>query len=423
MLKALAMLALPRRARILDAGMGAGELGACIRGRFPDVELTGVDCWLRFLLDPECRGSEQWPVISCYDTVTGGDEADLTRFFERCTAGQYDAVVLGDVLEHLPQDRALPALERARAVAALGVVVNIPVSDFPQEPTWQNPLNKHLWWRTVDWWETQGAEHVGGDERSATFLFRSDVPPAPVLSIVVPTFNRRAFLDISLRALLRTVAPPWRYEVIVVDDGSIDGTREFIQREFSSRNVRCVRRTRNVGKPNNPGLARNVGIRAARGTWIAFMDSDIVHCSDIIHGTLTQANAPGLWKARGDWVMKRDENRATEIRVKAGRDEEMPGQFWWAADRELVVRLGGFDERFTDYGAEDQDLIARLLRCKLEVQHVRGQYAIGMYASRGLKATGGVLNKEQNDWQHEIRKRDKSVVRNNGVAWGEPHDS
>ena len=240
------------------------------------------------------------------------------------------------------------------------------------------------------------------------------------LSIVIPTFNRRELLDLTLRALLLTKADASAYEIIVVDDGSTDGTGEWLQREFP--HIAYVWRSKNIGKPNNPGLARNCGIRVAQGKWLAFMDSDILHCHDIIHATVKQVTKPALWRAKGDWIMKREYNYATEIETKVGRDEAMPGQFWWVAERALIVKLGGFDERFTDYGAEDQDLMARIWRCQMPIEYITGQYGVGFYASRGLTATGGVLNKEQNIRQHEIRKTDMSVVRNQGVAWGEPHD-
>jgi len=422
MLQALASLNLSRRARILDAGMGAGELGAAIRERFPDVELTGIDCWLRFLVDPGCRDTVGWPKLSLYDSLIGGAEAELTRYMNRCAPGQYDAIILGDVLEHLPQDRSLAVLERARCIAGNGVVVNIPVSDFPQEPTWKNPLNRHLWWRQTEWWKAYGAEHIGGDERSATFLFRSDVPPAPILSIIIPAYNRRAYLDITLRALLRTATPPWRFEIIVVDDGSVDGTANYIRQEFGSRNVRCIRRTKNEGKANNPGHPRNVGLRQARGKIVAFMDSDILHCHDIITATLKQAITPGLWKAHGSWVLERDYKSATEVHITFSRQEEfeMPGQFWWAAERELLIKLGGFDERYTDYGAEDEDFWLRILRCNLEKKFIKGQFAVGLYASRGLAASGGIINRAQNVSQHKLKLADKTVVRNVGIDWGRP---
>lgn len=87
----------------------------------------------------------------------------------------------------------------------------------------------------------------------------------PTFSVVIPTYNR-------LNLLKRTLSSVhWQrhknYEVIVVDDGSTDGTREWLltQRE----------RVRGITQENGgPGAARNVGIREARGDYVAFLDSD-----------------------------------------------------------------------------------------------------------------------------------------------------
>lgn len=238
----------------------------------------------------------------------------------------------------------------------------------------------------------------------------------PLLSIIIPAFNRKALLDLALRALLRTVAEAALYELIVVDDGSTDGTAEHLAAAFQT--VRCVRRTKNIGKPNNPGLARNCGIRAARGQWVAMLDCDIFHCHDIIAATLAHLRPGFVFKAYGHCMMERDYHCATEIDFECRIGERLPGQFWTVVERQVLQNMGGFDERFTDYGAEDQDLMARLTRLGLSIADITGQFAVGLYASRGIP--GGVLDRDKNTWQHHIAQTDKSIVRNVGVNWGEP---
>jgi glycosyltransferase involved in cell wall biosynthesis len=84
-------------------------------------------------------------------------------------------------------------------------------------------------------------------------------------SVIIPTFNRREILRRAIdSALARTGRAD---EVIVVDDGSTDGTADAL-RDLPAR-VRVLR-TENGG----PAAARNAGIRAARGSYIAFLDSD-----------------------------------------------------------------------------------------------------------------------------------------------------
>jgi GT2 family glycosyltransferase len=110
------------------------------------------------------------------------------------------------------------------------------------------------------------------------------------VSVVVPTHNGWPMLERTLRAALAQEGV--RLEVVVVDDGSTDGTPEKVG-EISDERVRLVRRMSASG----PSVARNEGIAAARGPWVAFLDHDDVWAP---HKLRTQLEAA----ARGDasWV-------------------------------------------------------------------------------------------------------------------------
>ncbi len=86
-----------------------------------------------------------------------------------------------------------------------------------------------------------------------------------IVSVIIPTYNRKETLLRALRSVLHQTRPP--EEIIVVDDGSTDGTGAVVQQEFPS--VRYLRQ-------ENRGIsaARNRGIREASGEWVAFLDSD-----------------------------------------------------------------------------------------------------------------------------------------------------
>jgi glycosyltransferase involved in cell wall biosynthesis len=88
-----------------------------------------------------------------------------------------------------------------------------------------------------------------------------------LVSVVIPAFNEADHLATSIGSVL---AQTWRnLEVIVVDDGSTDGTAEFV-RQLAEPRVRLVRQPVNRG----PSAARNRGLLTARGRWIAFLDAD-----------------------------------------------------------------------------------------------------------------------------------------------------
>jgi glycosyltransferase involved in cell wall biosynthesis len=93
------------------------------------------------------------------------------------------------------------------------------------------------------------------------------VSTAPAVSVVVPTHNRRDTVVSTVRAMFdqRGVA----LEVVVVDDGSADGTFEALQALEDPR-VRVVRHERALGQAR----ARDAGVAAAQGEWVAFLDDD-----------------------------------------------------------------------------------------------------------------------------------------------------
>lgn len=86
------------------------------------------------------------------------------------------------------------------------------------------------------------------------------------VSTVIPAFNRRDYLPRALESVLAQTVPV--DEIIVVDDGSTDGSADLVESRYGNR-VRVVRQA-------NSGVAgaRRRGIQEARGEWIAFLDSD-----------------------------------------------------------------------------------------------------------------------------------------------------
>ncbi|MET0085266.1 MAG: glycosyltransferase family A protein [Sedimenticola sp.] len=85
------------------------------------------------------------------------------------------------------------------------------------------------------------------------------------ISVIIPTHNRADLLERALKSVQGQTLPP--LEVIVVDDGSEDHTREMVSEKFP--------RVRYLHQPNRGvSSARNLGISEARGDWIALLDSD-----------------------------------------------------------------------------------------------------------------------------------------------------
>ncbi|MBD2242600.1 glycosyltransferase family A protein [Nostoc sp. FACHB-888] len=88
----------------------------------------------------------------------------------------------------------------------------------------------------------------------------------PKISVIIPTYNRKHYLERAINSVLNQTYTD--YELIVVDDASTDGTKTFIAEKYPD--VCCVSLSTNSGASG----ARNEGIHLARGSFIAFLDSD-----------------------------------------------------------------------------------------------------------------------------------------------------
>ena len=107
----------------------------------------------------------------------------------------------------------------------------------------------------------------------------------PQYSVVIPTYNRLDTLPEVLQALeYQAEAPP--FEVIVVDDGSTDGTPSWLSGYRPDRlELRCFH------QPNSgPALARNHGVAEARGARVAFLGDDTVPHQHVCRGNLAESS-------------------------------------------------------------------------------------------------------------------------------------
>ena len=109
---------------------------------------------------------------------------------------------------------------------------------------------------------------------------------APLVSVIIPTYNRAGFVTKAVDSVLCQTFTD--YELIVVDDGSTDATKERLE-QYADQIIYIYQ--------NNSGVsaARNAGITIARGEWLAFLDSDDEWRSDYLATQIRRANTiPGL---------------------------------------------------------------------------------------------------------------------------------
>jgi dolichyl-phosphate beta-glucosyltransferase len=229
------------------------------------------------------------------------------------------------------------------------------------------------------------------------------------ITILVPAHNEAQRIEATLREILDYVPDHFeRSEVLVVDDGSADGTAELVEKRFAGR-VRVVRRDKRGGK----GAAIRTGVMAAQREWILFVDADMsIPISEIEKLSPPSIQAPiviGSKRAPGSEIeypalrhfLGGIGQRLISIFVVSGFDDTQCGFKLYRADvaKELfaIQRIDGFGFDF------EVLMIARRLGFPVSEVPVRCAHKIG--GNVRTKTYLGVLREVAAVWWNRLRGR------------------
>jgi hypothetical protein len=219
----------------------------------------------------------------------------------------------------------------------------------------------------------------GGSGRSArqanvTQLFPNadGTIPAPVdiaATIVVPTKGRPQMLNRCIASLVLQRFDPHRFEIVIVDDGPDDGTREVVAgwAEHTAATGPHITYIPSPG-PHGPAAARNHGWRAGHGAIIAFTDDDTIARADWLRNGV-QAFTDDVDAVWGRIVMPLN-GTPTDYELDAKNLET--AEFVTAncfCRKRILEDIGGFDERFRFAWREDSDLFFNLLDYSARIVH------------------------------------------------------
>jgi glycosyltransferase involved in cell wall biosynthesis len=201
-------------------------------------------------------------------------------------------------------------------------------------------------------------------------------------SIIIPTYNRKPILEKCLTALenqqLSNLISD--YEIILVDDGSTDGTGEWLAANTQKYPHVCYFSQNHQG----PAAARNLGVARSQGDTIVFIDSDLVVTPHFL-----QAHADAL--SRGEEQLKSDRLFTYGWVVNTCNFENPTAEPYKITDfsaayfatgnvaiaRKWLEQAGLFDTRFQLYGWEDLELGVRLK--KLGLKLIKCPAAVGYH--------------------------------------------
>lgn len=278
-------------------------------------------------------------------------------------------------------------------------------------------------------------------------------------SIVMPTYNKRAYLEQTLQSLVNQKDAP-RFEVVVVDDCSSDDTPELVEALQTDYSLRYLRNPVNMGRSR----ARNVGLAACQGEVVIFVDDDRVVCEDFVYQHV-QSGGPGKivlgmrWEAiedddegrlvrqfipvapshaafrsraaiSRDIISRLDQSTMTPVgidgtKLDAGgtvyREDGAMGHvsfFDWPAEgseplawllvatgnlsawRQDVLAAGSFDEAFSGWGLEDTELGYRMAHARTTIVYQPKAENYHLWHPKSLTK----FQEAYNNWQYFYRK-------------------
>ncbi|HEU4649767.1 MAG TPA: glycosyltransferase family 2 protein [Gemmatimonadales bacterium] len=211
----------------------------------------------------------------------------------------------------------------------------------------------------------------------------------PQVSVVIPTYQRRESVLRALTALGQQTLPADAYEVIVVVDGSTDGTAEAVRRLAVPYALAVVE-----GPNRGRAGACNAGIRAAAGEVVVLLDDDMEAVPGFVaahreahEGSTERAvvgaapivvgpSAPPFVRYAADGFSGRLA-RLSQPGYQLSFRDAYTGNF--SARREVLLRVGGFDEAFRVYGHEDYELALRLQRAGIQLVYRADACALQHY--------------------------------------------
>ncbi|MCX5816444.1 MAG: glycosyltransferase [Proteobacteria bacterium] len=260
--------------------------------------------------------------------------------------------------------------------------------------------------------------------------------PTPLISVVVPAYNAELFIEDALNSICRQSVSD--YEIVVVDDGSTDGTYDRVKDWANAHPAIHVK----IVCQENKGIggARNTGINSSSGSYIAFLDADDVWLEPKLENVIQRfKKSPNLDIVCHDiWI----EEIGRRIRRKCCGPHKSYRDLLYKGNaistsatvvkREKILAAGGFSEDPSFNGVEDYDFWLRLARINCSIAYINVILGVYRMFGQGITAKIGehcqhnlnVVNAHFQGWQPKtslykylMRKRRADIIRGGGRAF------
>jgi len=195
-----------------------------------------------------------------------------------------------------------------------------------------------------------------------------------VIDTVIPAFNALPLVGATVAALLEQQLPAgYSLTITVVDDGSSDGTENYLKERFGDR-ILIIRHDPNRGR----SAACNTGAEHGAGEFLLFLDSDCLPANnrfiqEHIHALEAAAKIScGLISSEKQGFWPEYQRQLVKKRLKGLDNTDAATSFTTAntvVARDCFEKAGGFNTSYTHYGFEDRDLLLRLQQTGASVHY------------------------------------------------------
>lgn len=254
----------------------------------------------------------------------------------------------------------------------------------------------------------------------------------PLVSVIIPTYNRSAFLPGAIQSVLNQKNAPCDIEVIVVDDGSTDDTAEVVKK-FGSK-VKYAR----VPHSGKPSVPRNTGLELAAGDLIAFQDSDDMWADDKLAKQVPVFDDQAVTFSYGNARIMENDGSLTSAYVVPPNELQKGEDFKTLIKgnvistltvmvrREVIEAVGGFNESNDLRAVEDYELWLRIVannpKSIKSIPHALAHYRMhedNISKSSALQAEQRLIAVFDSLWLTDLNEKQRALVE---ARLGELHE-
>ncbi|MBQ7568652.1 glycosyltransferase family 2 protein [bacterium] len=204
-----------------------------------------------------------------------------------------------------------------------------------------------------------------------------DLPDKYDITVQICSHNRCQTLKKVMESLIDQTFDPSRFELVLVDDGSTDGTEAMVRSLEVPYHITYCKHTRNQGL----STARNTGLKAAQGKVILIIDDDVIADPHLLeeHWKTQQKYDKCVCNGWVNHVTKPERPAAPKFTMA-----DISTSFFWTSNVSLkrrdIFEAGLFDEDIKEYGWDDQEMGLRLMA--IGVKKHNNYKAIGFHVKR-----------------------------------------